>query len=376
MPYFVRPMSKLYFVVMPSFHCSPSNHEASVMAYVSRVPSSFFRLTILLVLLSLLVAGGCATAPQATTAAIADVQTPVVRTREMRSEDYVVLIAESSDTYESLAATYLGDRKLAYLISEFNDNRPIIKGKDVVIPLKPVNPGGLFADGYMTVPVLNYHQFSVKKSTNKMIVSEETFARQMAYLKENGYNVITLAQFFDFIEYRRRPPPKSVLITIDDGWKSLKTIAYPILKKYGFTAVLFVYTDLIKNKPSSIALSWDDIREMASSGVIEVESHTVTHTDMTKLGEEQLRKELLESRRIIKEKTGITATFLAYPYGTFNDSVMGSIKETGYKAGFTVIRGSNAFFFNNFSLNRSMVFNSEKIADFSKLLDTFRPGIQ
>jgi len=336
--------------------------------------SPLFRLQVLL--LFIVLAGGCATSPPSKTAEeIPAVTAPTVRTREMRSEDYVVLVAEAADTYESLAATYLGDRKLAYLIAEFNDHRPIIKGKDVVIPLKAVNPGGLHADGYMTVPVLNYHQFSSKKSSNKISVSEETFNRQMAYLKENGYNVITLAQFYDFIDYRRRPPPKSVLITIDDGWKTTKTIAYPILKKYGFTAALFVYTDLIKSRPSSVTLSWDDLREMVSSGVIELESHTVTHADLTKLSEEQLRRELTESQRIIKEKTGIKSAFLAYPYGNFNDRVMETMKETGYKAGFTVIRGSNAFFFNNYSLNRSMVFNSEKIEEFTKLLETFRKGL-
>lgn len=297
---------------------------------------------------------------------------PPTSNRERRSEDYVVIIAEASDSYESLAKTYLGDGKLAYLISEFNDSAPIVPGKDVVIPIKPVNPGGLYADGYQTVPVLCYHQFSAKKSKNRISVSAETFDRQMAYLKDNGYSVITLKQFDDFIEYRRRPPKKSVVITIDDGWKTVKSIAYPILKKYGFTAVLFVYTDLIKSKQSSVTLSWDDVREMVESGVIEVESHTVTHADLTKVGDDQIRKEVADSQKVIKARLGVTSTFLAYPYGNFNDSVVEAMQKSGYKVGFTVIRGENAFFHNTWSLNRSMVFNSEKIEDFSRLLETFR----
>ncbi|MEI6208846.1 MAG: polysaccharide deacetylase family protein [Desulfuromonadales bacterium] len=292
--------------------------------------------------------------------------------REHRSEDYVVIHADASDTYEFLAKTYLGDEKLAYLISEFNDSVPIVSGKDVVIPIKPVNPGGLYSDGYQTVPVLCYHQFSLKKSKNKISVTMETFDRQMAYLKNNGYTVITLKQFDDFIEYRQRPPKKSVLISIDDGWKTVRTIAYPILKKYGFTAVLFVYTDLIKSKPNSVALSWDDVREMVASGVIEVESHTVTHADLTKVGNDQVRKELADSQSAIHSKLGVTSAFLAYPYGNFNHDVVDGMRKSGYKAGFTVIRGENAFFSNTWSLNRSMVFNSEKIEDFIKLLETFR----
>ncbi len=324
---------------------------------------------ILLALIQLL-AAGCATTPgQPQPAAPLD-DTQSVKAPKSISENYAVIVAGASDSYESLAETYLGNSKLGYLISEFNKDAPITVGKTVVIPLKPVNPGGLTAGGYQTVPVLCYHKFSPKTSTNKIDISAEAFDRQMAYLKNNGYNVITLRQFYDFIEYRQRPPKKSVLITIDDGWKSTKTIAYPILKKYGFSAVLFVYTELMKSKPSSITLSWDDLKEMAASGVIEIESHTVSHADMTKISEENIFRELKESRRIIKERTGIESHFLAYPYGNFNDKVVASMKDIGYLAGFTVIKGSNAFFYNNYSLSRSMVYRSEKIEDFSKLLET------
>lgn len=324
-----------------------------------------------------LCAGGCATVPVEPQPAPAikdkppETPPPAPKTDgKSISENYAVITAGPSDSYESLAQTYLGDRKLSYLISEFNKDNPIVVGKVVVIPLKPVNPGGLTAEGYQTVPVLCYHKFSPKASTNKIDISAETFDRQMAYLKNNGYNVITLKQFLDFIEYRQRPPKKSVLITIDDGWKSTKTIAYPILKKYGFSAVLFVYAELMKSKPNSITLSWDDLKEMAASGVIEIESHTVSHSDLTKIPDDKILRELKDSRRIIKEKTGIESYFLAYPYGNFNEKVAAAMKSLGYKAGFTVIKGSNAFFYNNLSLSRSMVYRSEKIEDFVKLLET------
>lgn len=307
-----------------------------------------------------------------------DGQTPaeeiILKGRVMRSDDYAVILASPSDTYESLAEQYYGNKRLAYLISEFNDGRSLVPDAEVVVPLKPVNPGGLQPDGYQVVPVLCYHQFSQKKSSTRISVPAETFERQMSYLVENGYKVITLNELYDFISYNRRPPKKSVVITIDDGWKTVKTIAAPIMKKYGIKATLFVYTDLIKSKPGSSALSWDEIKEMIEEGVIEVHSHTVTHADLTTLSAEQMEKELRESRQIIENKLGIKPAYLAYPYGKFSEKTTDLLAKHNYQSAFTVIRGGNAFFYNKFALNRSMVFNSEKLDDFIKLLDTFRQG--
>lgn len=321
--------------------------------------------------LIMLIFGGCATGPTPAPAP-KPVQALPEPEREVRSSEYAILTAIPTDTYESLARVYLGDERLAYLISEFNGDAPIISGKKVVIPLKPANPGGIYTDGYQTVPVLVYHQISPKRSSSKITVSEETFERHMAYLKNNGYHVLTMKQLLDFIDYRQRPPKKSVVITLDDGWKSARTIAYPILKKYGFTAVLFLYTDLVESKQTSLALNWDDVRALKESGMFEIESHTVTHSDLNKLSNDQLQRELRESKRIIFEKVGVTTDTLAYPNGVFNDNVIKAMKNLGYKAGFTVIRGGNPFFNNPFSLNRSMVYNSEKLDNFIKLLETFK----
>lgn len=325
--------------------------------------------------LIMLIFGGCATPPppSPTAGPAPKPAQPLSEPgREVRSSEYAIITAIPTDTYESLARVYLGDERFAYLISEFNMDAPILPGKKVVIPLKPANPGGIYADGYQTVPVLVYHQISPKKSSSKITVSEENFERQMAYLKNNGYHVLTMKQFLDFIDFRQRPPKKSVVITLDDGWKSAKTIAYPILKKYGFTAVLFLYTDLVDSNQTPLALGWDDVRALKDSGVFEIGSHTMTHSDLNNISDDRLQKELRESRQIILEKTGVTADVLAYPNGVFDEKVIKAMKNIGYRAGFTVIRGGNPFFNSPFSLNRSMVYNSEKLDNFIKLLETYK----
>ncbi len=330
----------------------------------------FAPLAILMVL-----SGGCANVPVSTPAPsppLAPAPRPPATERERRTAEYVVLTAAASDTYESFARRYLGDEKLFYIISEYNMDETITAGKVIVIPLRPVNPGGLYPNGYQTVPVLCYHRFSTKKSSDKITVSAETFERQMAYLKNNGYTVLTLQQFYDFIDFRRRPPKKSVVLTIDDGLKTAHTIAFPILKKYGFPAVIFINTYNIKDSANKNTMTWEDLRELKDSGLIGIESHSVTHEDLTKISDEQLMAELGESKRLIKSMLGITSTAFAYPYGLFNRKTIDMLTQYGYKSGFTVIRGGNAFFFNHYSLNRSMIYNSEKIEDFVKSLQTFR----
>ena len=327
--------------------------------------------------LILLLSGGCAMTPPATVPPASHGATPAPTpeprsTREYRSDDFIVLSAAPGDSYESLARSYLGGENLAYLISDFNKSTPVVPGKRIIIPLKPDNPGGFSDGGYLTVPLLCYHRFNTKKNNDKTSITEETFERQMAYLKKNGYTTITLHQLFDFLELRRRPPAKSVVISIDDGWKSAKTIAYPILKKYGFTAVLFIYTDNIKTKQNSLTLTWDDLRELKDSGIFEIESHTVSHSDLTEIPDEQLNREIVESQRIIKANLGITSTFLAYPYGLFNEKVINALRQYGYRGGFTVIRGEEAFFTSPYALHRAMIFNTHKIEDFALMLKTSR----
>jgi peptidoglycan/xylan/chitin deacetylase (PgdA/CDA1 family) len=103
---------------------------------------------------------------------------------------------------------------------------------------------GLFREGYQVVPILCYHRFGAT-CRSALCVSETSFRAQLDYLKDNGYRTITLGELYEFITYKRAVPLRSVVITIDDGYRSIYDIAYPLLKEYGFTATMFIYTDFI-----------------------------------------------------------------------------------------------------------------------------------
>jgi biotin operon repressor len=204
---------------------------------------------------------------------------PQEKPRE-RMEDFgfQAIRVGQGDTLSSLAKKYLGDATMDWFIAEFNGITAITPGQELIIPLKPYDKGGLSLRGYQTVPVLSYHQFS-ETVTNKMTVSRSAFEEQMKFLKDDGYHVITIDDLLDFLDFKKQVPKKSVVITIDDGWRSMYDIAFPILKQYGYPATLFVYTDLITG--SYKTLSWDLIQKMAESG-IDIQCHTKTHRDLTK----------------------------------------------------------------------------------------------
>jgi peptidoglycan/xylan/chitin deacetylase (PgdA/CDA1 family) len=289
--------------------------------------------------------------------------------------DCVAVIAQEGDTLSSLSAKYLNDPTLDWWIAEYNDIEKLEPGQPLIIPLKPYARGGLTAKRYQTVPVLSYHNFSLA-GASKMTVTQAVFEAQMNLLKEKGYRVITLDQLFDFFDFKTQIPKKSVVITIDDGWRSAYEIALPILKKYGYPATLFIYTDLITG--SEKTLSWDLIQEM-SKNVIDVQCHTKTHRSLIKMDKkesfkeyfETVEKELSECAVMIKKRLNKEVKYLAYPYGDTNHLIIELIKKYGYRGALTVKRGGNPFFIHNYRVNRSMIYGDYDLDQFEKNLTVF-----
>lgn len=288
---------------------------------------------------------------------------------------FVAVIVQRGDTFSSLAAKYLHDPSRAWFISEFNGIASLSPGQELIIPLKAYEKGGLTFEGYQTIPVLCYHKFS-KNNGDTMTVRESAFEEQMRFLRQNGYRVISMDEFFDFLNFNHQVPKKSVVITIDDGWRPTYDIAFPILKKYGYPATLFVYTDLIT--PNGKTLNWDLIREMSKSG-IDIQCHTKTHRNLARRSAQEsfreyfeaLKNELTESARIIKKYLNTDIKYMAYPYGETNHLAVALLAKLGYQGAFTVERGSNPFFVHRYRINRSMIYGNFDLQDFKNNLSAF-----
>ena len=286
--------------------------------------------------------------------------------------DFVALIAQPGDTFSSLASKYLNDPSLDWFIAEFNEITFLSPGRELIIPLQIEEKGGLSLKGYQTIPVISYHKFSKDKS-DTLTVKESAFEEQMRFLKENGYRVITIDQFFDFLDFKRPLPKKSVVITIDDDWFSTYEIAFPILKKYGYPATLFVYTDLII--PGGKTLSWDLLAEMSKKNM-DIQCHTKSHRNLTKRNSQEsfreyfeaLKKEVAESAEIIRRQLNKDVKYLAYPFGDTNPLVIALLTKLGYRGAFTVERRGNPFFAHPYRINRSMIYGNFNLQDFQNSL--------
>jgi peptidoglycan/xylan/chitin deacetylase (PgdA/CDA1 family) len=291
-----------------------------------------------------------------------------------RSEDYVVYKAKPGDTAESIAKQFLGDPQKAWVIKDAND--AVLPDRYIVVTLKNSNPGGVYEKGVQQVAILCYHHFD-NSCSSPLCVPANTFDRQMKFLKENDYVVITPEQLMAFLELREPLPRKSAMITIDDGYRSAYRIAYPILKKYGFTATLFVYTDYVG--VSGKAITWDQLRELKANGFT-IGSHTKAHSDLSKRGAlesvgaytARLKRELDASKQIIDRQLKQSTFFLAYPFGRTNPDATRMAQRAGYRLAVTVNRGGNAFYQNPYLLHRDQILKKD-MATFKKRLRTFQP---
>src|SRR5262249_6465563 len=145
-----------------------------------------------------------------------------------------------------------------------------------IIPTRPWNLAGVDPTGYQLVPILVYHNLG-PQAKGRLLLGASQFEQQMRYLKNEGYRVISLSEFLEWMQLKRQLPRRAVVLTFDDGYRAFREYAYPILKQLGFTATLFVYTDYVGAGRN--ALSWDDLKALAAEG-FDVQAHSKSHADL------------------------------------------------------------------------------------------------
>ncbi len=317
----------------------------------------------------------CAVSPPAAPASVAPPTQPSLASlpEAFESDDFVLTFAKAGDTPERLAERFLGDPAKAWMIEDYNGTATWSPGQEVIIPKRPWNLAGVTPTGYQLVPVLVYHNIG-PQARGRLVIAVQSFREQIRYLKDHGYRVVSLKQFLEFTSLERQLPKRTVVLTFDDGWKSFKEYAYPILKEVGFPATLFIYTDFVGARS---ALSWTELRELAEEG-FDVEAHSKTHGDFRRRPGEpdaeyarRMQAELTQPLGLFQRYLGQSSQILAYPYGSHDDEVMERVRAAGYQAAFDVRREGNPAFGKPYSLHRSQIYSEMTLDDFAKNLNVF-----
>ncbi len=180
--------------------------------------------------------------------------------------------------------------------------------------------------------ILLYHRFGDDRYPTTS-VSMKDFEKQMRYLKENGYRVIPMSELVSMLEEGRPIPPKTVVIAIDDGYKTTMK-AYRVLKRYGFPFVVFLYMEAVGRYPDFLTIA--QINEMERSGLAEFENHSYAHKPFGLMKDtDAFLKDLEKSEKRFQEIFGRKPSMYALPFGYYNKEVLLILKKRGYRAVFT-----------------------------------------
>ena len=209
------------------------------------------------------------------------------------------------------------------------------------------------------VPILMYHVVSSPQPGAPypdLYTPKSVFAAQMKGLAHRGYHGVTLGRVYDYWRRGYALPSKPIVISFDDGYLSHYSKAMPVLKALGWSGVLNLEIDNVR--PGDLTAS--QVRGLIAAGW-EVDSHTLTHPDLTTVSDSQLRQELAGSRAYLRKHFHVPANFFCYPAGRYDSRVVAAVKAAGYKAATTTQPGlaSPRSFF---TLNRIRVTGADGVS--------------
>jgi peptidoglycan/xylan/chitin deacetylase (PgdA/CDA1 family) len=196
---------------------------------------------------------------------------------------------------------------------------------------RPILHSGLW------VPILMYHY--IRRSPDRagvgLSVLPEAFVAQMNYLKDNGYNTITMRDLDRALLSEGSLPPKPVALTFDDGYVDFETVAAPTLRDLGMTATNYVPTMLVGRNNY---MSWSQIEELDAEG-FEIAAHSQFHVDVSKVSAARAAIEIFGAKSDLENHLGHEVVDWAYPYGGFSYRTVQLVNNAGYWSGVSTRQG-------------------------------------
>ncbi len=240
-----------------------------------------------------------------------------------------------------------------FILKASNFNKPIPDvveiPKDVQESIKDVKP-----QKTLRVPILLYHYVeyvkdegdTIRKSLN---IVPYVFDQEVKTLKDAGYAFITTRDLADALDNEIVLPPRSIILTFDDGYRDFYTDVFPILKKYQVKAVAYIVPNFL-DKPNNLA-TWQ-LKEIAKSGLVEIGAHTMNHSYLAGLPLQRVKYEVEQSKKFLERNLGVKVVSFAYPYGAFDNQAIDVVKKAGFRSAATTISGVFTLDINRFFLYR------------------------
>lgn len=200
--------------------------------------------------------------------------------------------------------------------------------------------------------ILMYHMINEPRTDKeaRYACPPARFASHLEALKKAGYTTVSPAAVEGYLQGEAPLPPKSVLITIDDGFRDNYEQAFPVLRQHQAPALIFLATSRIAGHndwmagadyPRRPMLTWDQVREMQAAGIW-FGGHTMTHPRLSQLPREQALAEIAGSHATLRAETGMDAKWFAYPYGDLDEKTPDVAREAGFSFACTTRSGFNS----------------------------------
>ncbi|MDI1285189.1 MAG: polysaccharide deacetylase family protein [Reyranella sp.] len=230
------------------------------------------------------------------------------------------------------------------------------------------------ADPALHVPILLYHRFG-PTVTDEMTVTTRVVEGQLQTLQARGHQVVRLQDLVASLQNAQAMlPDRAVVLTVDDGHRSVYTDLFPLITRLRVPVTLFIYPSAISN--ASYALTWEQLAEMKASGLVDIQSHTFWHPNFNverrRLAPEAYQRfvqdQLTRPKAILEQRMGGKVDLLAWPFGIYDADLMRWASAAGYVAAFSIERRAVTRAENPMALPRYIVTDADRGVRFETLL--------
>ncbi|MCX7698064.1 MAG: polysaccharide deacetylase family protein, partial [Candidatus Goldbacteria bacterium] len=228
----------------------------------------------------------------------------------------------------------------------------------------------------MNIPILLYHKIvnDHEKTDDNFSISISTFKNHIEYLKNKNYVTISLNELLNYLFSKTKLPKNCIIITFDDSYKNILTLAKPILDNVGFKATVFVVSKSIglynfwdnpDEQRKEPCLDKDELLSLIKSGW-DIGSHSLTHAHFFKITEDKIIKEIYGSKFDLEQTLKTDILSFAYPFGEYNNKIREFVIKAGYKLGFSIISPALTVTGDPFLIRRILIKKSDSFEDFKR----------